>query len=338
MMRRFLAKLLLLSFFTFSSFSYANSVKITHIEAGYTRASYNDEIICLVRSQSPSVLVLNKNGKTISNITVGLSYPVSAIYKAGMVFISDYYKSSVMVYTMFGRFVKRIDVGSHPTTIKSFDGKIYVSCSKDSSVYEIDYQTLLVRKKYSFKSASPYFEVLDDKLVYLYFFDSDKSYEIVSENRVEVKVDNLKNPVKYIEKNGVSFLLGYTDGMLVCLKNNREMWRINLPDFARDMVLTENYIVVTSLLEPIASLITYTGEIAQKIILPNVSHRVLNMKEKLVFLNHLPGEVYIVDPEENSIETINVGTYALEMFKISESEVVVLCSDSGELYFINLGE
>ncbi|MEJ5230153.1 MAG: hypothetical protein WHT65_09145, partial [Pseudothermotoga sp.] len=304
--------------------------------SGYSRVSFSDGMICLVRSQPASVLVLTESGKVISEISIGLSYPVNAVHKAGVVFVSDYYKASVMVYTIFGRLLKRINVGPYPTTIKLIGTKLYVSCSGDSSVYRIDSFSQEVEAKSSFKSASLYFEVFGDQLLYLYYFDTDKTYERTGQSSKTVKVNNLKNPVEYVEKGGYGYLLGYTDGMLVCLKNDLEVWRVNLSDFARDMVLTEKYIVVTSLLDPIATFVSYDGKVLKKIQLPNVTHRVLYVDNKFVFLNHSPGEVYIVDQFGDSMQTVKVGSYAVEMVQISEYQIAVLCSDSGELYWIDL--
>jgi len=315
---------------------FAYGVTTTYLGSGYSRILFNDGMICLVRSQPASVLVLTESGKIISEISIGLSYPISALHKAGVVFVSDYYKASVMVYTIFGRLLKRITVGPYPTTIKLVGTKVYVSCSGDSSVYRIDSLSQEVEAKFSFKSASLYFEVFGDQLLYLYYFDTDKTYERTGQNSKTVRINNLKNPVKYVEKDGRGYLLGYTDGIVVCLKDDREIWRVNLSDFARDMVLTEKYIVVTSLLDPVATFVSYDGNVVKKVQLPNVTHRVLCVDKKLVFLNHSPGEVYIVDQVSDSVQRVEVGSYAVEMVQISEYQIAVLCSDSGELYWIDL--
>ncbi len=319
-------------------FVYAFETQSIYVGSGYSRISFSDGIICLVRSQPASVLVLTNQGKFIAEINMGLSYPVNAIHKDGMIFVTDYYKSSVMVYTLFGRLLKKIDVGRYPTTIKSSKNRIYVACSGDSSIYEINSTSLQVEERYTFNSASLYFEVFDGKIVYLYYFDSERTYQITTPDKKSktVKIDNLRNPVCYFEKGSYAYILGYTDGVVVCLKDDKELWRVNLSDFARSMLLTDEYIVVVSLIDPVATMVSYDGKILKKISLPNVAHRVFKIQNKLIFLNHLPGQVYVYDLSDGSVQTIEIGTYAIDMVQISQDEVCILCSDSGELYILSL--
>lgn len=333
-MRRLAICFLLLIYGVLSAYE----VRSVYVGSGYSRISSNDGIICLVKSKPASVLVLTADGKFISDINVGLSYPVNAIHESGMIFISDYYKASVLVYTIFGRLVKKIDVGSYPTTIKLYKSKIYVTCSGDKSVYKIDSTSLQVERKYTFRSSSLYFEVFDDKFVFFYYFDTERTYEVITTDQksTSIKIDNLKNPVRYSEKDGRTYILGYTDGIVVCLKDGREIWRVNLSDFARDMILTDEYIAVTSLLDPVATIVSYDGKVVKKVPLPDVTHRILTVDNKLIFLNHLPGQVYVYDNKYGTIETVDVGTYAIDMAQISDYKVAILCSDSGELYILNL--
>lgn len=317
---------------------YAYETKSIYVGLGYSRISFNDGIICVVRSKPASVIVLTSDGRFISEIAIGLSYPVNAIHRSGMVFVSDYYKASVLVYTIFGRLIKKINVGTYPTSIKLDKNKIYVACSGDKSVYRIDTNSLDVENQYNFDSASLYFEIFHDKLVFLYYFDTDKTYEVITtdQKRTQLRINNLRNPIRYFEKNDRAYILGYTDGIVVCLKDGKEIWRVNSSDFAKDMILTDDYIVVTSLLESVATMISYDGKIVKKIPLPNPTHKICRVKDKLVFLNHLPGQVYVYDHKNGVVKDLDVGTYAIDMVQISEYEVAVLCSDSGELYILNL--
>ncbi|WP_041082253.1 hypothetical protein [Thermotoga profunda] len=337
-MRRFVIHSSIILFLFISFTAQAYETRSIYIGSGYSRIFFNDGIICLVRSKPASVLVLTSDGKFVSDISIGLSYPVNAIHRSGMIFVSDYYKSSVLVYTIFGRLLKKITVGSYPTIIKSHKDKIYVVCSGDSSVYKIDAVSLEIQAKYTFHSASLYFEIFDNKLVFLYYFDTERTYEVVTEDRenTNFKIGNLRNPVRYFEKDGYTYILGYTDGIVVCLKDDKEMWRVNLSDFARDMVLTDDYIVVTSLLDSVATFVSYDGRVVRKIPLPNVTHKVCKIDDRLIFLNHLPGQVYIYDSKNGNVQTVEIGDYAIDMVQISQYEIAILCSDSGELYILSL--
>ncbi|MGB9820356.1 MAG: YncE family protein [Pseudothermotoga sp.] len=333
-MKKLVPNLLVLLLICCSAYGY--ETQSVYVGPGYSRISFRDGIICLTRSKPASVLVLTSEGKFVSEISVGLSYPVNAVHHAGMIFISDYYKASVMVYTIFGRLINKVDVGPYPTTLKFSNNRVYVACSGDKSVYRINCLTLEKEEKYVFQSASLYFEVINDELLYLYYFDTDRTYERVGGSKKIVKVSNLKNPVKYAEKDGFSYILGYADGIVVCLKNDNELWRVNLSDYAKDMVLANNYIATTSLLDPVMTLVSYDGKVLKRISLPNVAHRVLYMDEKVVLLNHLPGEIYLVDTKTDEVQTIKVGSYAIDLVQISQSELAVLCTDSEELFLINL--
>ncbi|AEH51859.1 hypothetical protein [Pseudothermotoga thermarum] len=314
-----------------ASFTY----KVQSIPTGYMRISFNDGIICLVRSKPASVLVFDQSGQFLSEITFNLSYPVSAVHVAGMIYVSDYYRSSVMVYTIFGAFLKRIEVGKYPTMVKVFRENVYVVCSGDSTVYRINIWKNVVEEKLTFDSPTLYFEPFQDEVVYLYYYDTGKTLEIRQGlRRKVVNLQNLKNPVKYYRGDEGEYLLGYTDGILVKLNEGKEVWRVNLPDFARDFVVLNDSLVVTSLFEPVLSFVsTRDGKLIKQIKLPNPTHKILSVADKLVTLNHLPGEVYIVDPTTGNFETIKVGEYAIEMVKINDQTFVVLCCDSGELFF-----
>ncbi|MBC7123682.1 MAG: hypothetical protein H5T94_10695, partial [Pseudothermotoga sp.] len=116
----------------------AHRIESIGVGYGYTKMTLNEGIVCLIRPKPASVLVLTDSGQFLSEISVGLSYPVWAVHHAGNVFVSDYHRASVAVYTIFGRLVKRIQVGSYPTVLKTFGGKLYVLCSKNPSIYKVD--------------------------------------------------------------------------------------------------------------------------------------------------------------------------------------------------------
>ncbi len=330
-------KVLLLFILLIFVSSFAYNFRIVKISEGYSRLSFNDGILCLVRSKPASVLVFDESGMLLSEITLNLSYPVSAIHVAGMVYVSDYYRSSVMVYTTSGAFLKRIDVGRYPTTLRVFRDNVYVVCSGDNSVYKINIWRKVVEEKLAFDSSTLYFEVLNGKIFYMYYFDNDKTFEIrEGSKRQVISLKNLRNPLKYYKHVDKEFLLGYTDGILVCLKDDKELWRINLPDYARDFVVSDDFIAVTSLLDPVISLVSHDGKLIKQIKLAGTTHKILNVGKKLIALNHLPGELYFIDLLNNRIETINVGTYAIDMVQTGRNSFVVLCSDSGELYFFSI--
>ncbi len=320
-------------------FSFSYTVNRISIPEGYIRMSFNDGILCVVRSKPASVLVFDENGNFLSELTLNLSYPVNAVHVAGMVYVSDYYRSAVMVYTIQGAFLKRIDVGKYPTTLKVYRESVYVACSFDSSVYQINIWTNSIVEKVNFDVSTLYFEVLEDGIVYLYYFDDSKTFEIRNKSRREtIVLNNLKNPLKYYKTVEGEYLLGYSDGILVRLNNNKEVWRVNLPDFARDFVVSRDFIAVTSLLEPVISLVSHDGKLLKQIRLPNATHRILFLNNTIVALNHLPGQVYFVNPMNDKVETVDVGEYAIEMVRTSQNGFVVLCSDSGDLYFFSVNE
>lgn len=314
---------------------FGHRIESIGIGPGYTKMSLSEGVVCLVRSKPASVLVLTDTGQFLSEISSGLSYPSWAVHHAGNIFVSDYHRSSVVVYTIFGRFLKRIQVGGYPTVLKIFDGKLYVACSKEPSIYRIDLQKLEVEDKFTFDSPTLYFEPNRDGIVYLHYYSSNKTIELVGSERKVVTIENFRTPLKCVQKNGRVYLLGYMDGKLACLDSSwRILWQQNLDDLARDMLVLDDAIVVSSLIQSRLIFVDLSGNILRYLFLPNPVHRLEQIKNFIVALNHVPGEIYLVDPRTGSIDTIPVGDYAVEMCKTIDERLLVLCSDSGQLFLI----
>ncbi|MCS7174346.1 hypothetical protein [Pseudothermotoga sp.] len=330
-------KKLVLIFPLFSCFLFAHEIIPIGVGYGYTKMTLNEGIICLVRSRPASVLILTDTGQFLSEISSGLSYPTWAVHHAGNVYVNDYHRESVVVYTIFGKFVKRIQVGNYPTVAKIAQRNLYVVCSKEPSLYVIDLETLQVKDKFVFDSPTLYFEIVGENIVYLYYYAMDKTLEFIGSERKIVSIRDFRTPIKCVQKLGKIYLLGYMDGKLACLDSSgRILWQQNLDDLARDMLVTEDFIVVTSLAQPRITLLDHSGKIRKYLELPNPTHRLEQIRGTIIALNHAPGELYLVDSGSGKIETIKIGDYAVEMCKTADERLIVLCSDSGELYLIKL--
>lgn len=316
---------------------FAHEITTIGVGYGYTKMTLNEGIVCLIRPKPSSVLILTDTGQFLSEISSGLSYPTWAVHHAGNVYVSDYHRGSVVVYTIFGKFVKRIQVGNYPTVLKISQKNLYVACSKDPSIYVIDLETLQVREKFTFDSPTLYFEIMGESIVYLHYYATDKTLELVGSERKVITIRDFRTPIKYIQRYGKAYLLGYMDGKLACLDLlGRVLWQQNLDDLARDMLITNDLIVVTSLVQPRITLLDHSGKIKKYLELPNPTHKLEQIRNLIVALNHAPGELYLIEPVSGKIETIKLGDYAIEMCKTIDERLIVLCSDSGELYLINL--
>ena len=313
----------------------AHRIESIGVGYGYTKMTLNEGIVCLIRPKPASVLVLTDSGQFLSEITVGLSYPVWAVHHAGNVFVSDYHRASVAVYTIFGRLVKRIQVGNYPTVLKVFGGKLYVLCSKNPSIYKVDLEKLEVENTFVFDSPTLYFEPTHDGIVYLHYYATDKTLEFVGAQRKSLTIKDFRTPLKYVQKGGRAYLLGYMDGKLACLDSSWTiLWQQNLDDLARDMLVTDDLVVVGSLVEPRLTLVDFLGRIVKYLPLPNTVHRLEQIGNFIVALNHVPGEVYLIELQTGKIDVVQVGEYAVEMCKTADERLIVLCSDSGQLFLI----
>ncbi|WP_448532136.1 YncE family protein [Pseudothermotoga sp.] len=325
----------LLIYFLLTCSLFAHKIESVGVGYGYTKMTLNEGIVCLIRPKPASVLILTDSGQFLSEISVGVSYPTWAIHHAGNVFVSDYHRASVAVYTIFGRLVKRIQVGNYPTVLKVFGGRLYVLCSKDPSIYRVDLEKLEVEGTFTFDSPTLYFELTRDGIVYLHYYATDKTIELVGSERKSLTIKDFRTPLKYVQKGGRAYLLGYMDGKLACLDSSwRILWQQNLDDLARDMLVMEDVVIVGSLVQPRLTFVDLSGRIVKHLPLPNTVHRLEQIRNLIVALNHVPGEVYFIDPLTGKIDIVQVGKYAVEMCKTVDERLLVLCSDSGELFLI----
>jgi len=315
---------------------FAYEVKTVYIGSGYMRTSYNEGMICVTNSLARSVVIISKEGNVVGEISVGLAYPVSAVYHAGRVFVTDYYKSSVLVYSVFGKLISSIRVGERPATLMLHSGKIYVSSLGNSTVYKIDPYAMSIEKSFRFSAPSLYFFLDGEEIIFLYYGSTvQKTVEFANSERTFLYFNEIKTPLKVHRVSTRYFLLDYKTGTLLCTSKTKEIWRVNLPDFAPDMVLANNFIFVNSLKEPVISVVSLEGEITDVIELPNITTSLEVLNDKIIALNHVPGELYIVDPYQKKVETLKLGSYSVSLVKISENSVFVLSTDSGEGYFLD---
>ncbi|KAF2958969.1 hypothetical protein AS159_04730 [Thermotoga sp. Ku-13t] len=324
-----------LSFLLLVCSLFAHQITSIGIGYGYTKMTLNEGIVCLVRPKPASVLVLTDTGQFISEISSGLSYPAWAIHHAGNVFVSDYHRSSVAIYTIFGKFVKRIQVGNYPTVLKILGGKLYALCSREPAIYRIDLQRFDIEQKFTFDSPTLYFEPTQEGVIYLHYYANDKTIEILGSQRKIMTIRDFRTPVKLLQKGGRAYLLGYMDGKLACLDSSwRIVWQQNLDDLARDVLFMNDVLVVSSLVQPRLSVVDLSGNVVKYLPLPHPVHRLEQIKGFIAALNHVPGEVYLIDPKTGEFDTIEVGDYAVEMCKTVDERLIVLCSDSGQLFLI----
>ncbi|MCD6551715.1 hypothetical protein [Thermotoga sp.] len=297
------------------------------------RGTINEGVITLVDSLKREIVSINSRSKRIIARFTGFSYPVWGMYIDGKWYVTDMFEGKFTELSSTGRRRREITLGGDPTTFLYHNGIFYISLFSQGTLVGVDRRTFRVVERYHLGVPSTYFVPTKKGIAYLCYWKNTNEPDVVylyrgSMNPVRL---GLSRPLRYIEGASGDYVLDYRNGWLVKLIDRRIVWKRNLPDFAYGISFYGSDLAVASLVSPVVSVVDRNGSVKQI----NVPHPVLYLEEigdYLVALSVEAEEIYLIK-NDRVVQTMKTGRYPLKIFKISEKEFAVLCTDSGELIF-----
>ncbi|PLV59745.1 hypothetical protein [Thermotoga sp. KOL6] len=316
----------------------AKILEIARINLGVNpmRGTINEGVITLVDSLKGTIVAVNVKTKKIIARFSGFSYPVWGMYVDGNWYITDMFEGKFLELSFSGQAKRWIVLGGDPTVFIYHQGVFYVSLFSQGTLIGIDKQSFRIVERYRTGISSTYFTPTSKGIAYLCYWKNEGEPDVYylhygSMNPIYL---GLSRPLRYLEGASGDYVLDYKNGWLVKLVKGKIVWKRNLPDFAYDLSFYGTDIAIGSLVSPVISVVDKNGNV-RKI---DVPHPVLCLEEfgaYLVALSVEAEEIYLIKDDE-VVETRKTGKYPLKIFKISENELAILCSDSGELVFYKI--
>ena len=296
------------------------------------RGTINEGVITLVDSLKREIVSIDSNSKSIVARFTGFSYPVWGMYVEGKWYVTDMFEGKFIEISSENR-RREITLGGDPTTFLYHNGIFYISLFSQGILVGVDRKTFRVVERYRTGVPSTYFVPTKKGIAYLCYWKDDDEPDVIYLHRGSMDFVHLglTRPLRYIEGASGDYVLDYRNGWLVKLVNGSVVWKRNLPDFAYGVSFYGSDLAVASLVSPVVSVVDRDGNVRQI----SVPHPVLYLEEignYLVALSVEAEEIYLIK-NDRVVQTVKTGKYPLKIFKISEREFAVLCTDSGELIF-----
>lgn len=254
------------------------------------------------------------------------------MYVEGKWYVTDMFEGKFIEISSENR-RREITLGGDPTTFLYHNGIFYISLFSQGILVGVDRKTFRVVERYRTGVPSTYFVPTKKGIAYLCYWKDDDEPDVIYLHRGSMDFVHLglTRPLRYIEGASGDYVLDYRNGWLVKLVNGSVVWKRNLPDFAYGVSFYGSDLAVASLVSPVVSVVDRDGNVRQI----SVPHPVLYLEEignYLVALSVEAEEIYLIK-NDRVVQTVKTGKYPLKIFKISEREFAVLCTDSGELIF-----
>ncbi|WP_101513369.1 hypothetical protein [Thermotoga sp. SG1] len=296
------------------------------------RGTINEGVITLVDSLKREIVSIDSNSKSIISRFTGFSYPAWGMYVEGKWYVTDMFEGKFIEISSENR-RREITLGGDPTTFLYHNGIFYISLFSQGILVGVDRRTFRVVERYRTGVSSTYFVPTKKGIAYLCYWKDDDEPDVIYLHRGNMDSVRLglARPLRYIEGASGDYVLDYRNGWLVKLVNGKVVWKRNLPDFAYGISFHSSDLAISSLVSPVISVVDRNGNVRQI----SVPHPVLYLEEVgdyLVALSVEAEEIYLIK-NDRVVQTVKTGKYPLKIFKISEREFAVLCTDSGELIF-----
>lgn len=297
------------------------------------RGTINEGVITLVDSLKREVVAVDALSKRVTARFTGFSYPVWGMYLEGNFYVTDMFEGKFIELTPSGKRKREILLGGDPTVFLYHNGVFYISLFSQGTLVGMDLRSFKVVERYRTGVSSTYFVPTSKGIAYLCYWRNEDDPDVIYlryGSMTSVRL-GLSRPLRYVEGSSGDYVLDYRNGWLVKLVNGKVVWEKNLPDFAYGISFYGPDLAVASLVSPVISVVDRNGSVRQI----NVPHPVLYLEEignYLVALSVEAEEIYLIK-NDRVVQTVKTGKYPLKIFKISEKEFAVLCTDSGELIF-----
>ncbi len=312
------------------------SVGTVHLGCSPLRGTYNDGYITLVDSLSRKVVLVDVERKRVVLTLEDFLYPVWALFHSNRIYVTDLFTGEFLEYDILGGKRRRIYLGNDPSVFVYNKGKFYISLFSNGTLVAVDERNFKVVERYRIGIPSSYFYIRDGEIIYMCYWRKKNDPAIIrikGKQMRKIYLD-IERPLRYLKGATGEYFLDYKNGKLVKLFRGKVIWSVNLPDLSYSLSFFGKDLAVSSLVEPVVSVIDKDGRVKEL----EVPHPVLDLEELgnyLVAISNSENEVYLLN-DKGVITWRKTGKYPLKIFKLSEKDFAILCSDSQELQFYRI--
>lgn len=327
----------ILAFISISLFSASiEKIAVVNLNCSPLRGTYNEGYIALVDSLSRKVILVDVDKKRVVLTLDDFLYPVWALFHSKKIYVTDLFTGEFLEYDLLGKKLRRIYLGNDPSVFVYNNGKFYISLFSNGTLIALDENNFKIVERYKIGISSSYFYVKNNEIIYMCYWRKKNDPAIIRIKGRQMKKIylDLERPLRYIKGATGEYFLDYKNGKLVKMLKDNVVWSVNLPDLSYSLSFFGKDLAVSSLVEPVISVVDRNGNL-KKIKVPHPVLDLEEIEEYLVAISNSENEVYLLN-DGKVIFKERTGKYPLKIFKIGKKEFAILCSDSQELLFYKI--
>lgn len=265
--------------------------------------------------------------------------PMGGIYDGEFFYVIDNYKKEILKIKN-NKIVSKLILDAKPVNIKLINDEIYVVATDPDKFFLID-KNMYIKRSIELPVNSPIIRNIGTQVFIPMFsnykngiFLTDLLFLLPNNNTYIVNYNKINNPIDIVGFQGVTYIVSYYDGNLYKNEFRNQPKVAQFGKYTTNLELYKENIIGNSLMGGVYFYNISSGK--TEIILEDVPISDIAVSpngEYLYAISHIENKLYVIN-EKSIYQTLETGSYPIDVEAPDNNIILVLCTDSEKLQVI----